>query len=283
MVFLFSLFLAFFSSPALAAEGPPSPALPFDPAGQFQLKAAEHLEWQPQSQTLSAEGKVNLTYKGFTLKANQARLAYQGDPAGGNTQSAMPAIQQIRSFNLEGNVFLNNDLYEITAAKADYRFADQRLILTGDPVTLKNATDTAKIWGTVTVDLAKSRIDGTGPVHLTRQSYDVKGKDVTLMFQPWNLDKLQEAVLDTAELLKDVILTYPELNVTGDHALYDQAKQTVTMTNNVVLTRQNSVIKTNQAILDLTTQRVRLTSPNQPVTGNIHVPDFDKPKDKVSP
>jgi lipopolysaccharide export system protein LptA len=55
------------------------------------------------------------------------------------------------------------------------------------------------------------------------------------------------------------------------------------MTNNVVLTRQNSVIKTNQAILDLTTQRVRLTSPNQPVTGNIHVPDFDKPKDKVSP
>jgi hypothetical protein len=43
------------------------------------------------------------------------------------------------------------------------------------------------------------------------------------------------------------------------------------------------VIRTEKAVLDLTTRRVRLSSPNQPVTGNIHVPDFEKTKDAPNP
>ena len=269
---------------AFGAEDPPSPTLPPDGPAALEVKAAEHLQWKPEDQALEAVGKVNLAYKNFVLQAHRARLLYQGDgPSPQGSPSSAPAMESIRAFDLEGAVVLKNALYTLNCQRAHYQFSNQRLNLSGDPIVIKNNTDTAKIWGTVTVDLAHSRIDGMGPVHLSRQNYDVKGNDMTLMFLPLDMNHLQDATLTTAAILKDVVLTYPGLNVTADHALYDQGAQTVTLTSNVILTRQNSVIRTEKGVLDLTTQRVRLSSPNQPVTGNIHVPDFEKTKDAPKP
>ena len=265
---------------SLAAEDAPSPA----PVGALQLNAAKQLQWKPEDQALEAIGNVNLTYKGFVLQANRALLMYQGDgTTAPQNPTAAPDMTAIRAFDLEGAVVLKNPVYEITCQRARYQFSDQRLHLTGNPVVVKNTRDTAKIWGTVTVDLKHSRIDGVGPVHLSRETYDVKGQDMTLIFLPWDLSQLENATLSTAAILRDVVLTYPDLNVTGNHGLYEQGPQTVTLTSNVIITRQNSVIRTEKAVLDLTTRRVRLSSPNQPVTGNIHVPDFEKPKDAPNP
>jgi lipopolysaccharide export system protein LptA len=266
---------------SFAAEGAPAPSEPLPSA--LELKAAEHLQWKPEDQALEAVGKVNLTYKGFVLQANRARLLYQGDGASPQSSPSAPDMTAIRAFDLEGSVVLKNPLYEITCQRAQYQFSNQRLQLMGDPIILKNNTDTAKIWGTVTVDLANARVDGVGPVHLSRPPYDIKGQDMTLIFLPWDIAKLQDATLNTAAILRDVVLTYPELKVTANHALYDQGAQTVTLTSNVILTRQNSMIRTEKGVLDLTTQRVKLSSPNQPVTGNIHVPDFEKTKPTDTP
>ncbi|MFM7622922.1 MAG: LptA/OstA family protein [Alphaproteobacteria bacterium] len=270
---------------AFAAEPvvPPSPTLTpaGDTAGPLQLNAAQQLQWKPDDQALEASGNVHLTYKGFVLQAHRARLLYRDTPSSVPPTTTAPAMDQIRALDLQGDVVFNNAPYTITCQRAQYQFSDQRLHLTGDPVVVKNDTDTAKIWGTLTMDLAQSRMDGVGPVHLSRQSYDIKGNDLTLMFLPWDINQLQNATLNTASLLRDVVLIHPQLNVTANHGLYDAAGQTITLTSNVTITRQNSVIRTEQAVLDLTTRRVRLKSPNQPVTGTLHVPDFEK--DKTQP
>ncbi len=286
MVFwVFFLWLVLAPS-SLAAEDAPSPTLIDTPAlvDALQVNAAKQVQWQPEDQALEAIGNVNLTYKGFVLQANRARLLYQGDgTTAPKSPTAAPDMTAIRAFDLEGAVVLKNPVYEITCQRARYQFSDQRLHLTGNPVVVKNTRDIAKLWGTVTVDLKHARIDGVGPVHLSREPYDVKGQDMTLIFLPWDLSQLQNATLSTAAILRDVVLTYPDLNVTANQGLYEQGPQTVTLTSNVIITRQNSVIRTEKAVLDLTTRRVQLSSPNQPVTGNIHIPDFEKPKDAPNP
>ncbi len=270
------------SSSYPSPSAPPSPAATAETEAPLRVNAAEQLQWKPEDQALEAVGNVNLAYKGFVLKAHRARLMYQTN-AQSPVSTTAPAMENIRAFDLQGGVVFKNPLYEITCQRAHYQIADQRLRLTGDPVVIKNAADTAKIWGTLTVDLANARVDGVGAVHLSRQAYDIKGQDLTMIFFPWDISRLQDATLNTASLLRDVVLTYPQLKVTGNQGLFDAAGQTVTLTSNVTITRDSSVIHTEKAVLDLTTRRVRLSSPNQPVTGKIHVPDFEnnntQPKD----
>ena len=250
-----------------------------DLAKLFQLQTAKTLEWQQNNQSLIASGDVHLTYQDFTINANQARLIYakpeSGDAQKISTNDATSAIKNIISVDLTGLVKLKNSTNDIKCDNATYNFADSKIILTGKEINITNVNgDKLLVNGKITINLDAHNLLVDGEIQINRQNYQLNGTNATMMFLPFAISDFNKIQLDNAILHKNVTLKYPDLTVTADNGVYTQSDQLVTLNKNVIITRQNSIINTNQAVINLTNKRIKLNSPSNPITGNIHVPDF---------
>lgn len=225
----------------------------------LKVEADQYLEWRRDDQQYIARGNAVLTTQEMTLTAQTITADYINTPDN-NSSDDEGGQNRITSIMGKGNAditYLNAQGQE-THGQAEMIHYDRNkdiLTLTGIPasgvIRVTRDGDMTEAKESITYNRASGVITNIGDT-ATRftDGRQIFGDQAVTTIHPEN------GGINTITITGNAHILYPDHNgtiqeATGDHAFYDAATDTVTVTGNVILTEADNILKGSKAVMKI--------------------------------
>jgi lipopolysaccharide export system protein LptA len=248
------------AAPALAQLSLPGTS---GSSAPIEITADQGIEWQQEARAYVARGNARAAQGDSVVHAETLTAYY----AGGKGEAT-----SITRIEAEGKVRLTSPTGHATGAKAVYDVAKGILVLTGSPVLV---TETDRITARDSLEFWRDRnlVVARGKALAVRADRRLAAAVLTAHLAK---DKAGQDRITRIEAFDDVVVSTPTEIVRGRRGVYNLQSGIATLTGSVKITRGDSQLNGDRAVVDLNTGKSRLLSaPGRPVQG-ILVPDKDR-------
>lgn len=240
------------------------------PAGDapVRLEAGDNMAWDGQAGTVTLSGGARMSHGPWILRA--ARLTgYRAD--GGNATGQRRTLARAVA---SGDVVAQASRLTVTGARSELDLTAYRVTVAGAPARFElaagdgGASVTGRAGERLVYDGPALTLTLRGGARVAQAPYRLSGETITARFDPGPDAQTGDASggwppapakLARVEAEGRVELAGPQGTVEGRRGVYDRAEQRVAVLGDVVLARGGNRVTGDAAILDLATQRARIT------------------------
>jgi len=235
---LAALSLALLPFPALAAGDP------------VELSAKTAIEWRKSEKSYVATGGAEVKRGDMRLAAENLVAEYRDNTGGGTDVFRITATDNVR--------FAKKDT-RASAGKIVYLVDEKTALLTGAPLLLETASSRITASRSIAFD------DGAGTADIIGDARIERKNDKTVMTADRmhaRLEKGPSGTEDLSEILAEggVALVTSKLAALADSATYNAARDEATLTGHVRITRDDSQLNGDAAVISLGSGDSRILS-----------------------